>query len=116
MNLKKIIKEEIESLRWIMDINPDDGSMFRIGDTIKVHNEGDEEAFLEWLGMFSDDYEEGHYGPNIVGKITNIYRNDNNEPYEFGIREDGMGDEIFFPFKKGMERFPNLKIIYELIG
>jgi hypothetical protein len=68
MNLKKIIKEEMDDLQWIKDINPEI-ERFNTGEIIRVHSVGDEEAFLDFIGMWKDEYLRGDFG------LRNIWLN-----------------------------------------
>jgi len=71
MNIKKIIREEMDDFGWIRDLDPR-GVTFNIGDVIKVHNIGDENAFIEWLGDYSDNYLGNAYDEFITGTIVDI--------------------------------------------
>lgn len=114
MNLKRIIKEEINSLQWIMDTDPTE-IIFQPGDRVTVHNVGDEEPYISWLGMFGDDYINGNYGEKITGKVIDTYEaGDTDISNEFILVEDNTGDQIYFPYKKLMES-NDLKLVYELL-
>ena len=49
MNIRRIIREEMDDLQWIKDV---DASKFRpkAGDLIEVRNKGNEYAYYNWLG------------------------------------------------------------------
>ena len=114
MNLKRIIKEEINSLQWIMDEDPTE-IIFQPGDRVTVHNVGFEKPYITWLGMYSDDYTNGNYGEKITGEvITTQEDEDTNLPSEFLLVEDNTGDQIYFPYKTKMKD-EGLKLIYELL-
>ena len=114
MNLKRIIKEEINSLQWIMDEDPKE-FIFRPGDRVTVHNVGDEEPYILWLGMYGDDYTDGNYGEKIIGEVIGTYEpEDTDIPSEFLLVEDNTGDQIYFPYKNLMES-NDLKLVYELL-
>ena len=114
MNLKRIIKEEINSLQWIMDEDPTE-IIFQPGDRVTVHNVGFEKPYITWLGMYSDDYTNGNYGEKITGEVIGTYEAENTDvPSEFLLVEDNTGDQIYFPYKKLMES-NDLKLIYELL-
>ena len=117
MNFKKIIREELESddLKWIEDTEPDDYS-FNYRDKVVVHNVGNEESFLKWLGQIrnQENYKNGVYGENITGTVWDVYTND------FSILEKNTGDVIYFPGNEMMssvqDTYPGLSIYYELIS
>lgn len=109
---KKIIKEEINSLQWIMDEDPTE-MIFQSGDRVTVHNVGNEENYIEWLGMYGDDYINGNYGEKITGEVGGDDGWD--EPTEFYLIEDNTGDHIYFPYKFKMGD-NNLKLFYELLN
>lgn len=114
MNLKRIIKEEINSLQWIMDEDPTE-IVFQPGDRVTVHNVGDEKPYILWLGMYDSDYINGNYGEKITGEVIATYESgDTDIPSEFLLVEDNTGDQIYFPYKTKMEE-NNLKLIYELL-
>jgi len=92
----KKINESDEDFKWIEDINPKDIT-FRIGDVIKVHNVGDEDSFLNWLGDFSDDFLDNRFGEFIIGEIVGL----DNKRIE--IRERYTNEYIFFPTYSDME-------------
>lgn len=123
MNLKKIIREEMDDLKWIMDANPNEfesSSDLKEGDKIKIHNYGDEESFIKWLASYGEKYKKGLYGENITGKITGIIKNDRYFG-DLGVKEENTGDVIYFPHRTNpnieiiKRAYPNLKIYYELI-
>jgi hypothetical protein len=85
-----------------------------VGDRIRVHNKGEEEAFLNWLGDYKYRYLRGEYGEDITGVVTKTY------PEEF-VLEIGE-DTIFFPYKERVEYiasitgdYKGLELSYELI-
>jgi hypothetical protein len=116
MNLKKIIREEMDEWDWAREpvlFNMED---LKVGDKIRIHNVGDEEAFLKWLGLYSNNYKRGKYGENIEGTIFFMGTND--------AQVDCKGDIIFFPKSHQIEklstlsirdRYRGLDIKYELI-
>jgi hypothetical protein len=112
---EKMIKEN-DDLNWIKDVGPKDMS-FRVGDIIKVHNIGDEDAFLNWLGDYSDDYVEGSLGENITGEIETITEE------RITIFESNTEEIIFFPtypdienLRSNHEDYHGLDMYYEIIG
>ena len=113
-------ESEDNELKWIKDIDPKDMT-YRIGDTIKVHNLGNEESFLEWLGQFSEDYLDNKFGEFIIGKIVDITNNDRYEIIEHNTKE-----HIFFPSYTsiidlrtnqgfGGHVYPDLDMYYEIL-
>lgn len=118
MNIRKIIREEIDDLKWIKDTEPSD-FFIRLGDKLIVHNKGNKESFIEWLGMFDDDYLSGNYGENITGEI--IYVDKDFPPTEFILKEKNTGDEIHFPINNTIknisksEPYTGLDLYYEPI-
>lgn len=92
MNIRKIIREEMDDLGWIKDIDPREID-FRIGDVIKVHNVGDKDAFMEWIGDYRRSYLNNEYGEFITGRI--VYIDDKRMEIEVFNRNDY--DYIQFP-------------------
>lgn len=113
MNLKKIIREEITGLEWIMDEEPTE-IIFHPGDKVIVHNMGNESNFEAWLGMFSDDYKSGNYGENITGVVMDNNYDEDEMITSFSLEEKNTGDQIFFPYKR-RAGWEGLNIIYEPI-
>lgn len=116
MNLRKIIKEEIDDLQWIRDIKSDD-VFFRNGDRVMVHNMGKVNAYVEWLGMFGDDYLLGRYGKNITGEVVDL----DDDDHSFQLSEDNTGHVIAFPYISEIKRisqegdYMGLDLFYEPI-
>lgn len=117
---KNYLMTESNDLQWIKDVDPKD-MVYRIGDTIKVHNMGNEESFLEWLGQFSESYLENKFGEFIVGTIVDITNNDRYEIIERNTKE-----HIFFPSYDsiidlrtnqgfGGHIYPGLDMYYEIL-
>jgi len=89
------------------------------GDRIRIHNKGEEEAFISWLGMYSDEYLAGNYGENIEGIVSGVAED------EFKLEvvsTEGFEHSIYFPYKKHMEYigmsnedYYGLGLEYELI-
>ena len=114
---------ESTGLEWMNDIVPENTDDFRVGDIIKVNNVSNEEAFLSWLGDFSNKYEEGYYGDNIIGEVIEITED------SFVLEEFKTKDEIYFPKYRKMEMlrqgshgsssfgdYNGLNMIYELLN
>jgi hypothetical protein len=93
---KNINESNENDFQWIEDINPKDLT-FRIGDVIKVHNVGDEDSFLTWLGDYSDDFLKNRFGEFIIGEIVGL----DNRRIE--IQERYTDEYIFFPTYSDME-------------
>lgn len=115
MNLRKIIKEEIDDLQWIRDIESDD-VFFKLGDRVTVYNRGEVNAYVEWLGMFGENYLSGDYGKNITGEVVHV------DDDSFILFEDNTGHEIAFPSISEIKRisqegdYMGLDLFYEPIG
>jgi hypothetical protein len=85
----------------------------RLGNKIRIHNLGDEESFLSWLGDYKEGFLDGEYGDQIEGVVNHI-DGDNFSLY--------TGDDtIKFPTEERMldlassRRYKNLNIGYEII-
>jgi hypothetical protein len=118
MNIKKIIREELDDWDWargpiwVDEVNK--------GNRIRVHNKGDEDAFINWLGMYSDDYIAGDFGENIEGIVSGVA--DDEFWLDVVSRGSGFGHYFYFPYKKHMEYigmstgdYNGLDLGYELI-
>jgi hypothetical protein len=62
---------ESTGFEWIDDITPED-IKFKVGDTIKVKNIGNERSFIDWLGDYGGPYNRGEYGWYIVGVVSSV--------------------------------------------
>jgi len=96
MNLKRIIREELEDLQW-MSMGGEPARLLR-GERIRVYNIGPEEAYEDWLGYYLDEYKEGRFGNNITGEIIGFDR------MSFILREDKTGEQIYFPGYERLEK------------
>jgi hypothetical protein len=112
MNIKKIIREELDDWDWTR--GPIWMDKVNVGDRIRIHNRGKEEAFLNWLGDYKYRYLLGEYGEDITGVVSKVY------PEEF-VLEIGE-DTIFFPYKERVEvivstnsEYNGLDLEYEFI-
>ena len=118
MNLRKIIREEMDDLQWIRDVESDD-VFFKNGDRVMVHNRGKVNAYVEWLGMFGENYLSGDYGKNITGEV--VYVDDYDPDYSFHLSEDNTGHVIAFPSISEIKRisqegdYMGLDLFYEPI-
>jgi hypothetical protein len=97
---------------WVDEVNK--------GNRIRVHNKGDEDAFINWLGMYSDDYIAGDFGENIEGIVSGVA--DDEFWLDVVSRGSGFEQSIYFPYKKHMEYigmstedYNGLNLEYELI-
>ena len=116
MNLKKIIREELDDWAWAR--GPIWVEKVSNGDRIRVYNKGKKDAYINWLGMYSDNYLAGDYGVNIEGVVFETYNDDDDE---FSL-DVGQGNSIYFPCKKHMEylssvdgEYSGLDLAYEFI-
>jgi hypothetical protein len=72
----------------------------RLGDRIKVYNKGTYRSFINWLGMYSDNYVAGDYGENIEGIVSRV----GSDEFSLEVKNaDEFEDSIAFPYKKDME-------------
>lgn len=101
MNLKRIIREELDDMDWIRNI---DASKFRpeLGDSIEVRNKGSEEAYHNWLGDYAGYWKNGDYGYHIQGKVESTSRMGPNKGKVFVLIEENTGDGIYFPYHEHM--------------
>jgi hypothetical protein len=108
---KKI--NESTGFEWIDDITPED-IKFKVGDTIKVKNIGNERSFLDWLGDYSSSYLRGEYGRDIIGVVNSVGQD------TFTLFEVESRNRITFPnpdkFKKFRVDHKDLDLSYELLN
>lgn len=97
MDIKKIIREEMDDFAWIRDLDPKEIT-FKKGDVIEVHNVGDKDAFISWLGDYATRYLNNEYGEFITGRIVDI------EDKRIQIQEFNTDDYIQFPDYSDMEK------------
>ena len=104
MNLRRIIREELEDLQW-MSMGGEPARLLR-GERIRVYNIGSEKAYEDWLGHYLDEYKEGRFGNNITGEIVgfSFHMQSNTDKMSFIIREDKTGEEIYFPGYERLEK------------
>jgi hypothetical protein len=107
MNLRKIIREEIEDLDWIKNTDPYNQNP-DVGDIIEVHNMGDEREYLPWLGSYRYLYREGQFGDIITGEVVEYLQSN-----RFLLQEQNTGHRIIFPPYEEMEN-KKLKLLYIL--
>jgi hypothetical protein len=85
----------------------------KVGNKIRIHNLGDKESFLSWLGDYRDRFLDKKYGDQIEGVVHHI------SGYDFSL--DTKDDTIYFPSDENMldlnsrGDYKNLYIGYELI-
>lgn len=100
MNIRRIIREEMDDLQWIKDV---DASKFRpkAGDLIEVRNKGNEYAYYNWLGDYGHSWENGSYGYNIQGRV----KTPSPTPEKtFIVVEHNTGNVINFPYHENMSK------------
>jgi hypothetical protein len=103
---------ESTGFEWIDDITPED-IKFKVGDTIKVKNNGSERSFLNWLGDYSSSYISGEYGIDIIGVVNSVGQQ------AFTLIERGSGDRITFPNPDKIKNHVDYKYLdlsYELLN
>jgi len=87
MNIKKIIKEELE---WIKKIEPK--YMPKKDELIEVRYEN-KDSFLQWIGSFKTPYLSGKFGKYIKGRVVDISDN-----FFLLVVKDTTGNHgIYFP-------------------
>lgn len=113
---------ESDDFGWIRDIGPYD-IHFKIGDIIKVHNLGDEQAYLNWLGNYSRYYKNGDYGSNIVGKIIKFNNYGDTDYIKIETTKGKLGDHISFPTYDTLNQsikkdsyYDGIDLLYEIIN
>jgi hypothetical protein len=96
--LTEQINESDDDLKWIKDI---DTRCYvpRVGERIRVHNIGDERAFIEWLGQFAEYYEYGDFGEHIEGVVEEVVG-------DIGLRGSTIWLRVDTKYHKVMIVFP----------
>jgi hypothetical protein len=111
--------EEGGDFDWINDIEERE-IKFKKGDRVRIHNMGDKDAFINWLGMYGNRYLNGDYGKNIEGTVSEG-EDSMNEFSIVNITGGHKRDEIYFPYQRKMEivkgkhHYTGLNLIYEPI-
>lgn len=104
---------ESTGFEWIDDITPED-IKFKVGDTIKVKNIGNERSFLDWLGDYSSSYLRGEYGRDIIGVVNSVGQD------TFTLFEVESRNRISFPNPDKIKKFrvdhKDLDLSYELLN
>ena len=110
MNLKRIIREEIEEFKW-MTMSGEPAELI-VGERIRVYNIGNEESYEKWLGVFKDSYLAGDYGPNITGEIVDLefFPKESPERLKMGLKlrfidleEEKTKERIYLPSYETLE-------------
>ena len=73
-------------------------------------------SVFNFIGVFKDDYLNGDFGPNIVGRVV-----EENHSETFGILEERTKVVIYFPYPRKMEmyqdsfEYPGLDLTYQVL-
>jgi hypothetical protein len=115
--------EEGDDFAWVNDIENE--IKFKKGERVRIHNMGDEDAFINWLGMYARNYKNGVYGKNIEGTVEvdkdSMHSMDSFKLINIKSSYMDNGDEIYFPYQEKMEDlqskpiYKGLNLIYEPI-
>jgi hypothetical protein len=118
-NIKE--SEEADDFAWVNDIE----IKFKTGDRVRIHNMGDEDAFINWLGSYARNYKNGVYGKNIEGIVgvdkDSMHSMDSFRLINIKSRYMENEDEIYFPYQEKMENlqskpaYKGLNLLYEPI-
>ena len=110
--------EEADDFAWVNDIENE--IKFKKGERVRIHNMGDKDAFINWLGMYANKYLNGVYGKNIEGTVLEG-EDSMNEFSIVNITGGHKDDEIYFPYQEKMKNlqskpiYKGLNLIYEPI-
>jgi hypothetical protein len=113
------LNESENDFAWINDFEQPE-IKFKKGERVRIHNIGDKDAFINWLGMYGNRYLNGDYGKNIEGTVSDG-EDSMNEFSIVNITGGHKRDEIYFPYQRKMEslkdkhHYTGLNLIYELI-
>jgi len=99
MNLKRIIREEMEDMEWIEDTNDPWENI----DQELINKLTDYERYLIEVAFEDDQREHGYYGCNPIYKITSM---------EFDDEEDRESWDLFIGFEVTCEEGSNKGINY----
>jgi hypothetical protein len=114
------LNESENDFAWINDIEQTE-IKFKKGDRVKIHNIGSEKAFIEWLGMYGENFKNGVYGKNIEGVVLT---GDATNEFSLSLIKTGLTlyiDVVYFPYQEKMEelrgeyRYEGLNLLYEPI-
>jgi len=114
------LNESEDDFAWINNIEQTE-IKFKKGDRVKIHNIGSEKAFIEWLGMYGENFKNGAYGKNIEGVVL---VGDSTSEFSLTLIKTGLTpyiDEVYFPYQEKMEklrgdsRYEGLNLLYEPI-
>jgi hypothetical protein len=112
--------EEVGDFDWINDFEQPE-IKFKKGDRVRIHNMGDKDAFINWLGMYGNRYLNGDFGKNIEGVVLVDEFSLTGEFSIVNVTGGHTHDEIYFPYQTKMEslndkhQYTGLNLIYELI-
>jgi hypothetical protein len=115
-NIKE--SEEADDFAWVNDIKNE--IIFKKGERVRIHNMGDKDAFINWLGMYANKYLNGVYGKNIEGTVLEG-EDSMNEFSIVNITGGHNDDEIYFPYQEKMKNlqskpiYKGLNLLYEPI-
>lgn len=110
MNLKKIIREELDDLDWIKGVSSS-AIEPKTGDRVVVMNIGVKRYYIDWLGMYASSYADGIYGDNITGEVIR-----DQDRRLFMLKEENTGNEILFPHYSYMEDYYGLDLEYKILN
>ena len=111
--------EEVGDFDWINDFEQPE-IKFKKGDRVRIHNMGDKDAFINWLGMYANKYLNGVYGKNIEGTVLEG-EDSMNEFSIVNITGGHKDDVIYFPYQEKMKNlqskpiYKGLNLLYEPI-
>lgn len=101
MDLKKIIKEEIDDFDWAKDTDVFRNEKVSLGDNVTVVYNGPKNTtnfFLATLGKYKRPFKLNAFGPNISGEVIEIGSKG------YVLREVNTGYEIYIPSPEHIEK------------
>lgn len=111
----------MDDLDWIRNVDPN-YMEFPEGTQIKITNIGSEEAFLEWLSDFQENYMNNFYGFRgaIIGTVGESDYYSDGSVLGFYLWETNTGDRIYFPYYRYMDKlskkdYSGLNLEYKII-
>jgi hypothetical protein len=110
-NIKE--SEEADDFAWVNDIENE--IKFKTGDRVRIHNMGDEDAFINWLGSYARNYKNGVYGKNIEGVVLVGEFSLTDKFNIVNITGGHKDDEIYFPYQEKMKNLQKLGLGNNLI-
>jgi hypothetical protein len=114
------LNESENDFAWINDFEQPE-IKFKKGERVRIHNIGDKDAFINWLGMYGNRYLNGDFGKNIEGVVLVDEFSLTGEFSIVNVTGGRTHDEIYFPYQTKMEslndkhQYTGLNLIYELI-